>query len=235
MPDAARLRALAALTIRAQDDERARVARELQDSTAQSIAALVYQLSAAARDCADPAMTRRLHEMRELAGDILEEVRSMAHAMHPNVLDDLGLASALEWLTRKTEERTALHIDLDADASLGVSAMPREAAAALYRVAQESMRNVERHSGAGRIRIVLARRGENVTLEIADDGRGFDLPEATMRRPGMGLFAMRERLGLVDGSLEIDTAPGRGTRIAASVPTGSGHHVHLPLVNTDVH
>ena len=82
--DAARMRVLAALTIRAQDDERARVARELHDSTAQSIAALAYQLAAAARDCTDPGMTRRLHEMRELAGNILEEVGEQDITTHVN-------------------------------------------------------------------------------------------------------------------------------------------------------
>lgn len=230
--DAARMRALAALTIRAQDAERARVARELQDSTAQSIAALAYQLAAASRDCTDAAMARRLHGMRELAGDILEEVRSMAHAMHPNVLDDLGLEAALEWITRKTVERSHLEIDLQ---TVGVAAMPLapEAAAALYRVAQESLRNTERHSGAKQVHITLVQGTEFVALDIEDDGRGFDLREAAERRPGMGLFAMRERLGLVDGSLEIDTAPGRGTRVHASVPTGVGHPAHLPLASGD--
>lgn len=229
--DAARMRVLAALTIRAQDDERARVARELHDSTAQSIAALAYQLAAAARDCTDPGMTRRLHEMRELAGDILEEVRSMAHAMHPNVLDDLGLESALEWISRKTEEHTGLKVDLQAVSNPDAAALPREAAAALYRVAQESIRNIERHSGARHVHITLLQRPDHVALDIEDDGQGFDLQEAAERRPGMGLFAMRERLGLVDGTLEIDTAPGRGTRIHASVPTGTDHSAYLPLVN----
>lgn len=229
--DAARMRVLAALTIRAQDDERARVARELHDSTAQSIAALAYQLAAAARDCTDPGMTRRLHEMRELAGDILEEVRSMAHAMHPNVLDDLGLESALEWISRKTEEHTELKVDLQAVSNPDAAALPREAAAALYRVAQESIRNIERHSGARHVHITLLQRPDHVALDIEDDGQGFDLQEAAERRPGMGLFAMRERLGLVDGTLEIDTAPGRGTRIHASVPTGTDHTAYLPLVN----
>lgn len=229
--DAARMRVLAALTIRAQDDERARVARELHDSTAQSIAALAYQLAAAARDCTDPGMTQRLHEMRELAGDILEEVRSMAHAMHPNVLDDLGLESALEWISRKTEEHTGLKVDLQAVSNPDAAVLPREAAAALYRVAQESIRNIERHSGARHVHITLLQRPDHVALDIEDDGRGFDLQEAAERRPGMGLFAMRERLGLVDGTLEIDTAPGRGTRIHASVPTGTDHHAYLPLVN----
>jgi signal transduction histidine kinase len=229
--DAARMRVLAALTIRAQDDERARVARELHDSTAQSIAALAYQLAAAARDCGDPGMTRRLHEMRELAGDILEEVRSMAHAMHPNVLDDLGLESALEWISRKTEEHTELKVDLQAVSNADAAALPREAAAALYRVAQESIRNIERHSGARHVHITLLQRPDHVALDIEDDGQGFDLQEAAERRPGMGLFAMRERLGLVDGTLEIDTAPGRGTRIHASVPTGTDHSAYLPQVN----
>lgn len=231
MVDAARMRTLAALTIRAQDDERARVARELHDSTAQSVAALAYQLAAAARDCADPALTGRLHEMRELAGSIMEELRSMAHAMHPYVLDDLGLESALEWLVRKTEEHTDLDIRLDTTRGAAALDLSREAAAALYRVAQESIRNIERHSGARKVRLALVERPNYVSLDILDDGHGFDLQEATSRRPGMGLFAMRERLGLVDGMLEIDSAPGRGTRIHASVPTGTGHVAYLPLVN----
>lgn len=230
--DTARLRALAALTIRAQDEERARVARELHESTAQSIAALAYQLAAASRDCTDPGMARRLHEMRELAGDVLEEVRSMAHAMHPNVLDDLGLESALEWISRKTEEHSGLAIDLQ---TVGVAAAPLEpeAAAALYRVAQESLRNIERHSGAKQVHITLVQGEHSVSLGIEDDGRGFDLQEAAERRPGMGLFAMRERLGLVDGTLEIDTAPGRGTRVHAVVPTGASHSAYLPLASGD--
>jgi signal transduction histidine kinase len=226
------MRALAALTIRAQDEERARVARELHDSTAQSIAALAYQLAAASRDCADAGMSRRLHEMRELAGDILEEVRSMAHAMHPNVLDDLGLEAALEWIARKTQEHTPLEIDLQTVGTAGAPLAP-EAAAALYRVAQESLRNIERHSGARQVHLTLVHGANHVALDVEDDGRGFDLREAAERRPGMGLFAMRERLGLVDGTLEIDTAPGRGTRVHASVPTGVGHPAYLPLASGD--
>ena len=230
MVEAARLRTLAALTIRAQDDERARVARELHDSTAQSVAALSYQLAAAARDCDDPGLGGRLHEMRQLAGTILEELRSMAHAMHPYVLDDLGLESALAWLVRKTEEHTGLDIELDTTRGPVAADLSREGAAALYRVAQESIRNIERHSGAAKVRLALVERPTHVSLDIVDDGRGFDLQEAAARRPGMGLFAMRERLGLVDGTFEIDSAPGRGTHVHASVPTGADHPAYLPLV-----
>jgi two-component system sensor histidine kinase UhpB len=231
MVDAARLRTLAALTIRAQDDERARIARELHDSAAQSVAALTYQLAAAARDTTDPALGERLREMRVLAGAVLEELRSMAHSMYPSVLDDLGLESALEWLVRKSEEHTHLDIQLETIRGGEPAELSREGAAALYRVAQESIRNIERHSGARIVRLSLVERTHYVSLDIVDDGHGFDLQEAATRRPGMGLFAMRERLGLVDGVLEIDSAPGRGTRIHASVPTGTDHLAYLPLVN----
>ena len=231
MPDAARMRTLAALTIRAQDDERARVARELHDSSAQSVAALVYQLAAAARDCTDPAITQRLHAMREQAGSILEELRSMAHAMHPYVLDDLGLEAALEWLVRKAEEHSGLHVQLETMGGDRARELSRESAAALYRVAQESIRNVERHAAASSVRLALVGRRHYVSLDVLDDGRGFDVEEASARRPGMGLFAMRERLGLVNGLLEIESTPGAGTRIHASVPTGNDLPAYLPLVS----
>lgn len=231
MPDAARMRTLAALTIRAQDDERARIARELHDSTAQSVAALAYQLAAAARDCTDPAITQRLHEMREQAGAILEELRSMAHAMHPYVLDDLGLEAALEWLVRKSEEHTGLRVRLETQGGTIMRELSRESAAALYRVAQESLRNIERHAAASSVRLALVGRQHYVSLDVLDDGRGFDVDLAAARRPGMGLFAMRERLGLVNGLLDVESKPGMGTRIHASVPTGNDQPAYLPLVN----
>lgn len=231
MVEAARMRTLAALTIRAQDDERARFARELQDSIAQSVAALAYQLAAAARDSRDPALAAHLRDMRQLAGSILEELRSMAHAMHPSVLDDLGLESALAWLVRKTEEHTDLDIRLRTTRTGDPVELSREGAAALYRVAQESIRNIERHAGARQVRLALVERADCVALDISDDGRGFDLQEATSRRPGMGLFAMRERLGLVDGVLEIDSSSGHGTCVHACVPTDTTLPALLPLVS----
>jgi signal transduction histidine kinase len=216
--DRARLRALAAQTISAQDAERSRIARELHDSTAQTIAALTYQLAAAARDVDDPALARRLAEIRDLAGDALEEVRVLAHTIHPRVLDDLGLAAAMAWLARRTREHSGLDVEVAYAADVGADALSREAAATLYRVAQESLRNVERHAGATSARVSLTRDGDDIALDIADDGRGFDLAEAEARRPGMGLFSIRERVALVGGALHIDTAPGRGTRVRARVP-----------------
>ena len=215
--DRERMRALAAQTIRAQDTERARIARELHDSIAQTLAALTYQLSAAGRDTTDPATAAHLADLCAVARGAVEEVRTLSHVVHPRVLDDLGLAAALEWLGRTVAEHSGLRVVVDAPPSASAGVEP-ELAAALYRVAQEALRNAERHAAAESVRVTLARDATSVTLVIADDGRGFSLADAEARRPGMGLFAMRERIALTDGSLHIDSAPGQGTHVRASVP-----------------
>ncbi|MGZ8413697.1 MAG: sensor histidine kinase [Gemmatirosa sp.] len=222
--DRERMRALAMQALRAQDDERSRIARELHDSTAQNIAALTYQLAAAARSASEagqPALEATLRDLREQTGELLEEVRLLSHAIHPRVLDDLGLVPALEWLARRTREHTALDVQVDAELAGDSVAMSDATAAALYRVAQESLRNVERHAAARSAHLTLREDAGDVILEVADDGRGFDLAEAEARRPGMGLFSMRERLGLVGGTFEVQTSSGRGTRVRARAPRDS--------------
>ena len=214
--DRARERKLAAQVISAQDEERARVARELHDSTAQTLTAILLQLGAAARESTSEPLDARIATLRELAAEALEEVRSMSHTMHPRVLDDLGLAAALAWLARQAREQGPMHVEVDA-CELDV-AIPAPVAAALYRVAQEALRNSARHAEASRVDIRLRQDGRQAVLEIEDDGRGFDVALAEKRRPGMGLFSMRERVGLVNGRLAVNSAPGRGTSIVATVP-----------------
>ena len=214
--DRARARRLAAQVISAQDEERARVARELHDSTAQTLTAILLQLGAAARESTSEPLDARIATLRELAAEALEEVRSMSHTMHPRVLDDLGLAAALAWLARQAREQGPMHVAVDA-CEFDV-AIPAPVAAALYRVAQEALRNSARHAEASRVDIRLRQDGRQAVLEIEDDGRGFDVALAEKRRPGMGLFSMRERVGLVNGSLAVNSAPSRGTSIVATVP-----------------
>ena len=214
--DRARERRLAALVISAQDEERARVARELHDSTAQTLTAILLQLGAAARESTSEPLDARIATLRELAAEALEEVRSMSHTMHPRVLDNLGLAAALAWLARQAREQGPMHVE--ADACEFVVAIPAPVAAALYRVAQEALRNSARHAEASRVDIRLRQDGGQAVLEIEDDGRGFDVALAEQRRPGMGLFSMRERVGLVNGRLAVNSAPGHGTSIVATVP-----------------
>ena len=216
--DRARLRTLAAEVIRVGDAERARIARELHDSTAQTLAALKLQLAAMAHG--DPTLAERLEPIVDLATAALEEVRTLAHIVYPRVLDDLGLPAALQWLARQVSGDAGAP-DTVVDVPDDAPPLPHEARAVLYRVAQEALRNASVHAHARHITVRLAGRDGGAELTVADDGTGFDVEAAERRRPGMGLFTMRERVGLVDGRLTIDSAPRRGTRIAAWVP-GTG-------------
>ena len=215
MADRARVRQLAAQVIGAGDAERAHIARELHDSTAQSLSALEFMLAAARRDPAAAAMHDRLTLMHEVAREALTEVRTLAQRVHPRVLDDLGLEAALEALARRTRERTGIMVHVETD--VGVS-VPPAVASVVYRVAQESVHNAVRHGAPREVRMSLVARPACVRLAVHDDGRGFD-PEATStERRGMGLFVMQERVMLVDGSLVVTSAPGLGTEVAAEIP-----------------
>ena len=213
--DRARVRRLAAQVISAQDEERARVARELHDSTAQILTAVMLQLGAAARETDSAPLTARIATLRELAAEALEEVRSLSHTMHPRILDDLGLAAALEWLAQQTRSQTSL--DVRVSAAPADAPIPGPLASVLYRVAQEALRNAVRHADARGIEMRLRREPAAAVLEVADDGHGFDVRRAEERRPGMGLFSMRERVALVNGRLLVTSDRG-GTRIVATVP-----------------
>jgi signal transduction histidine kinase len=213
--DRARMRALATEVIAVGDRERAALARELHDSTAQNIAALLLQLSITAREAEDPLVAERLREARDAAEGILEEVRLLSHAVHPALLDDLGLASALRKLARD-QSRGGVEVEVYADD--GSSALPGNLAAVLYRVAQESLRNALRHASPRLIRIALHLQPSAVRLDVTDDGCGFDLDEAQQTRRGLGLLCMRERVALVDGTIDIRTVVGRGTTVSATVP-----------------
>jgi len=216
--DRARMRALASEVIAAGDVERAALARELHDSTAQRLAALLLQISAAARDTSDPELAERLMVARDAAQDLTEEVRLLSQSLHPRVLDDLGLVPALQKLARDSTNGTGIDIDVDARAGAGV--LPPSVATVLYRVAQEAVRNAVRHASARRIRIVLQMDATAARLEVYDDGIGFDVAavEQAPPVPMSGLHSMRERVGLVDGGLEVKSAPRGGTTIIATVP-----------------
>jgi signal transduction histidine kinase len=214
--DRERMRALAAEVIEVGDRERAMLARELHDSTAQHLAALLLQISAAARDCDDPVLRDRLLAARDSAQEITEEVRLLSHTVHPRVLDDLGLVAALQKLARDSSHGTGIDVEVAAPAV--APPLPQPVASTLYRVAQESVRNAIRHASPHKVRLAVELDADAARLEVLDDGCGFDLQEAQRRRPGMGLLSMRERVSLVDGTLDIRTAPGNGTTVTASIP-----------------
>jgi signal transduction histidine kinase len=213
--DRARARQLAAQVISAGDRERARIARELHDSTAQSLSALEMMLSAAIQEQSSASSVERLSMMHDIARQALGEVRTLSHTVHPRVLDDLGLVAAIEHLARRMRPQSAVKIWVASD-DLGF--VPHVAGSVLFRVAQEAIGNAIKHASARELRVSIKTSEHDVVLEIRDDGRGFDVAAAEASMRGLGLFSMRERLGLVGGALVILSAPGLGTTVRATVP-----------------
>jgi signal transduction histidine kinase len=216
--DRARVRRLAAEVIRAGDDERARLARNLHDSTAQTLTAVVMQLAATIRTVQPPEVAAKLETVRGAVVDALEEVRGLSHTVHPRVLDDLGLPAALRNLGREMERRADVPIAVDVP--LIAPQLAPASASVLYRIAQEALTNALRHGRPTAVEVRLRVADQAATIEVTDDGEGFD-PEATRHGTGLGIFSMRERVALVDGAFDLVSGPGMGTRVRATVPVES--------------
>ena len=214
--DRARLRTLADDVIQAGDRERASIARELHDSTAQTLAALLLEMTALTAQNADPELKERIAKIRSIVSDVLEEVRLLAHTVHPRVLDDLGLGAALQLLARESVERSNVRVTYTGPAN--VASIDNASASALYRVAQEAVGNAIRHARAKSITIRLDLGARETELEIKDDGTGFAPEVIEQRRPGLGLFTMRERAALVGGRLTLQSGVGQGTSVRVIVP-----------------
>jgi two-component system, NarL family, sensor histidine kinase UhpB len=197
--------------LEAQEEERARVARDLHDQVNQSLTGVLLRLEAA-RATAPPELAEEIAETRELAHQAMDELLTVARQLRPTALDDLGLKAAIggqvEQLARPGVETGFICEGdpggLDPDIQLVV-----------YRVSQEALGNAIRHSQAGRIEVTLKRTDDRVLLEVADDGTGFTFAESNT---GLGLGGMRERALLIGGELEIESRPGKGTTVRLVVP-----------------
>jgi signal transduction histidine kinase len=209
-----RMRKLGAEVVYAEERERAQVARELHDSVGQTLAAAAFQIAAVAHEIGNHSASARLAGVRELLRTALEEIRNVSRSLHPRVATDLGLPTALEALGDATQQRSLIDVQVTVDID-GVT-IPSALAATMYRVAQEALRNVERHADAGRATVSLRARPGYVELEVKDDGRGFEGPREK-KRTESGLATIRERLSLAGGELHIDTTGDRGTRVIAWV------------------
>ena len=213
--DRARIEYLAGRSVRARDIERESVARELRDSLAQMVAGISLGLAAARQANHDVTVKRQLEETGKLVEDLTEQMRGVAETLYPGTISEFGLSNALSALGRVVERRAGLKVDVDATGFTG--ALAPAAAAALYRVADESLRNVAQHSQAHHVRVRLTADEAAVHLDIEDDGRGFDLRERDPLQAGLGLFSAKTVIGLVGGDLQVSGAPGRGTRVVASI------------------
>lgn len=213
--DRARIHYLAGRSVRARDIEREFVARELRDSFAQSLAAVSMQISAAARLNSNPEIAETLDRTREMAQELTDEMRSVAETLYPGTLGEFGLVNAIEALARRVSRRSGLRIQLDAD--MYPAPLTAVVASALFRVADEALRNVEQHANATHARVTLRANGVAM-LEIEDDGRGVDMRAHDPLQAGLGLFSAKAVLALAGGELQISSGPGLGTRIAARAP-----------------
>lgn len=217
---------LSSQAITAQEEERKRIARELHDETAQSLTLLLVRLRIAERSRTVEEMRRGISEVRELTSRTLEEVRNLAVELRPSALDDLGLVPALHWHTKHYAETCGIKTDFEARGLDG--RLPSDVELVLYRVVQEALTNIAKHSGASHATVLLEGGESGVSARIEDDGRGFAVEETlSSRERGLGLFGMQERLALVGGNLQIDSARGKGTRISVHVPLGPSPFIGL--------
>jgi two-component system, NarL family, sensor histidine kinase UhpB len=200
--------------LRAQEEERARVARDLHDEVNQALTGVLLRLEAA-RENAPPELDGELAQTRTLANQAMVELLSLARQLRPTALDDLGLKAAiggqLAELARHGEAKTSFEAEGD------FSSLDPDVQLVVYRVAQEALSNAARHSGASAVRVVLRRLNGGVELLVADDGRGFAFAEA---EGGLGIAGMRERALLVGGDLQIESRPGEGTTIRLRIEAG---------------
>jgi PAS domain S-box-containing protein len=208
--------AFARALLDAHEKERAFIARELHDDLGQSVALLALNLSGLGQQIADaPARRNELGELISLIDKIAVDLRRVSHGLHPSSLEILGLGPAIRQLCADLAQRQSIALDCD------VAGIPRDldkaVAISLYRVVQECLRNILKHSQAASARIRVSGGDGEIRLQISDDGVGFDR-EAARRSGGLGLASMEERLRLVRGKFAVTSAAGQGTRIDATVP-----------------
>ncbi len=215
---------LLAKAIRAQEDERRRIARELHDETGQSLNAMVFGLKAAETALADdPAQAREVvARLKSAAGETVRELQTIIYDLRPSLLDDLGLTPALRWYAETRLEKEGVRIIWNTNGT--ERRLPPEVETALFRIGQEAITNIAKYAGASEVRIDLAFSENHVILEISDNGAGFGL-ERLLDCPlkngrGLGLLGMRERAELLHGKFEVASASASGTRIRVDLPIG---------------
>ena len=218
------LRNLSARLVETQENERKNISRELHDAVGQSMSAVQFELhdlGVALTSYPEPLRTR-VDRIRELVESSVAMVRNMALLLRPSMLDDLGLAAALEWQAHQISRSTGVRIAITVGAV--PEQLPEEHKICIFRVVQEALNNVCRHARASSVEIALVRCHEGLAVTIRDDGRGFPTP----RGYGLGLVGMQERVEGLGGSLNVVSQPGKGATIEASLPLPQCVHASLP-------
>lgn len=213
------LRELSNRLLRSQDEERRRIARELHDSVGQVVTALGMNLSVIAPQIEqDSEAARAMQESRDLIGQLSKEMRTLSYLLHPPLLDETGLSDAIRWYIKGLSERSGLSIQLEVPEKF--ARLSNDLELAIFRIVQESLTNIHRHSESKTAKVVLSRKGDRVSLEIEDHGKGMPpekLAKIRAQHSGVGISGMRERVRHLGGMLDIQSN-GNGTTILVNFP-----------------
>jgi signal transduction histidine kinase len=222
------LQELSTLLIRAQEDERRALARELHDEIGQSLSAILMETEGAECDDRAAGIREHLAAIRKLAEGTVNQVRDLALLLRPSMLDDLGLTPALNWHARETSKRTGRNVVVSADEA--IDSLADEHRTCIYRLVQEAVNNAMRHANARTVEVSVRKERQQVNVTVQDDGAGFD----TRFLRGLGILGMEERVRRLGGRLKISSQPGRGTVVHAALPVAeldqrNGHEANSYL------
>ncbi len=215
------LRALSQRAIQAQEEERKRIARSLHDDTGQALSTLIINLERLERKLLpeETDLIRSMISVQDLASNTLHELRKIIYGLRPTLLDDLGLVPAIRWYARSTLEEAGIRVEVNAsDEHLVLSP---ELKTSLFRIAQEAINNIVKHSGASSSVISIFRNETTITLCVEDDGHGFDVNLAStqaIKLQQWGILGIRERAELVGAELKLNSAAGQGTSLEVVLP-----------------
>jgi signal transduction histidine kinase len=217
------LRTLSRRLLQLRDEERRHIARELHDGSAQVVAALAMNLSMVEKEAKNwsPRAGKIMADSIDLVQSILKDLRTMSYLLHPPLLDDAGLESAVRWFVEGFAERSRIPVELEIAPDLG--RLPRGLELTVFRIVQESLTNIHRHSGSPSASIQIGRDGDMVVLEVCDRGKGMPAKPSHggLVRPGVGIQGMEERVKQLGGQFEIESGQG-GTIIRARLPIREG-------------
>ena len=215
------LRALSERSINALEEERRQIALTLHDDTGQALSMLIINLESLENQIPsnESSLREKLITTRKLAQGSLANLRKIVYGLRPTILDDLGLVPAIRWYARTNLEEAGIMVEITADGE--VKPLSPQLNSTLFRIAQEAVNNIVRHSNAEKVEIILHQRDEHILLEVKDDGQGFNLAsirEKALQLQHLGLLGIQERAELVGGEAKLSSAPGSGTQILVSVP-----------------
>lgn len=210
------LRELSASMVEAREEERQRIARELHDELGQQLTAMKLEMIACLRDHPNAALVERAQGMLDMLDETVASARRIAMDLRPLMLDDLGLAEAIEWLVQEFSRRSLIEVELHLDRSLGT--LPPKLSTTLYRIVQEALTNISRHAQATRVAIRLEKHSQNLHLIVRDNGVGFPREPQARRVGSFGLLGIRERVLMLGGQLTVENAQNGGALLTVRVP-----------------